>query len=118
MNIEQLKALSAAKVEEAEGILAGDAPDMEKAAALEAEAGDYLKRAEAMARLQTIKTQSAPEPKQEHVTPLVITTDEADNALKASPYKGLGEFLMDVKNAALGQEIGRASCRERVSDYV
>ena len=33
---------------------------------------------------------------------LVVIEDEADKAIKARPYKGLGEFLMDVKNATLG----------------
>ena len=34
---------------------------------------------------------------------LVVVADETDKALKAKPFTGFGEFLMAVKNMALGQ---------------
>lgn len=36
---------------------------------------------------------------------LVVVADEADKAIKARPYTSFGEFLMDVKNAAITNEL-------------
>jgi HK97 family phage major capsid protein len=100
VNIEQLRSLVHNKATEAEALLEGDAPDMEQVQALTAEAEAYKVRLDAMVKAQTLADISKPEKKTE--PPLVITTDEADNALKAKPFTGLGEMLMAVKNAALG----------------
>jgi HK97 family phage major capsid protein len=70
-----------------------EAPELDINAIVQGAVADALKayRAEA---------EKKEEPKK---TGLVVTEDEADKSIKARPYKGFGEFLMDVKNAALGQ---------------
>jgi HK97 family phage major capsid protein len=69
----------------------------------EAPAVDVAAIAKAAAE-EAVKAYVASLPKEEpKATGLIVTEDEADKAIKARPYKGLGEFLMDVKNAALGQ---------------
>ena len=107
MNYKQLLALANQKATEAQAILEGDEPDAEKATALIAEAEGYRVRADAVKKAMTLAESTSPapdpEPEQKHTTPLVITTDEDDNKLKANPYKSLGEFLVDVKRAALGE---------------
>jgi HK97 family phage major capsid protein len=105
VDIKGLKSLIHSKTTEAEALLEGDAPDMDKVAELTAEAEGYQKRLDAMIKVQTLKAASEPEPETKHTTPLVVTTDEADNALKANPYKSLGAFLMDVQAAGLGQTV-------------
>jgi len=103
------------KAVEAQVLLEGDEPNVEKANALIAEskalgteADGYTSRADAMETARTLAKEPDPEPEQEKAAepvkdrPITITTGEADNALKAKPYKSLGEFLMDIKSAALG----------------
>jgi HK97 family phage major capsid protein len=78
--------------------------DIEKANGLLAESEGYKSRADVMRKAQTLADATKPAPKPEPEPAkggIVVTTDEADNALKAKPFSGLGEFLMTVKNAAL-----------------
>jgi len=108
MNHKQLLALANQKAVEAQAILEAEAPDVEKANALMAEAEGYKARAEAMRKAMTLAeaTEAKPEPKPEK-SGITIVTDEADNALKAQPYKSFGQFLVEVRNAALGQPTQR-----------
>lgn len=104
MNYTQLRALANQKVTEAIAILEGDEPDLETAKKLNEDATKYAERAVEMKALLTLaeSTKAEPEAKTKP-TGLVVTEDEADKALKAKPlFKGLGDFLMAVKSAALG----------------
>ena len=100
MNIEQLRALAHQKATEAQAILEGDAPDVEKANGLLAEAEGYRQRADTLRKTMTLADETkAP---QSAKSGLVVVEDEADKKLKAGPQFGsFGEFLMAVKGAAL-----------------
>jgi len=103
MNIEQLRTLAHNKALEATAILEGDEPDVEKATALMNEADGYRARLDAMIKAQTLAEKTTPKPEEKPApSGIVVTEDEADRSLKARPYSGLGDFLMDVKAAALG----------------
>jgi len=104
------------KAVEAQVLLEGDEPNVEKANALIAEskalgteADGYTSRADAMETARTLAKEPDPEPEQEKAAepvkdrPIVVTEDESERQLKARPFTGLGEFLMTVKAAALGQ---------------
>jgi HK97 family phage major capsid protein len=98
---EDLLRIANDKATEAEAIAEGDEFDQEKFDALMQEAESYRERAKAVKAAQTLRSETKPEAKPEPPkSGLVITTDEADNALKARPYKSFGSFLMDVKSAA------------------
>ena len=105
MNEKQLRELARTKATEAQAILEGDEPDVEAANALLADAETYRVRADTMQKAMTLVEANAPAAKTP--TPITVVADEADKAIKARPYTGLGEFLMDVKNAALGQRDNR-----------
>ena len=102
MKHNQLLELAHKKATEAQAILEAEEPDVEAANALIEEAESYRDRADKMKAVMTLAQDTKPEAKEEK-SGIKITVDEADNALKAKPYTGLGEFLMDVKNAAIGQ---------------
>jgi HK97 family phage major capsid protein len=98
---EDLLRIANDKATEAEAIAESDEFDQEKFDALMQEAENYRGRAKAVKAAQTLRDETKPEPKPEpQKTGIVVTTDEADNALKARPYKSFGSFLMDVKAAA------------------
>ena len=105
MNLKKLLELARLKALEAQALLEGEAPDTEKADALLAEAEKYRKQAEAIQKAMglvdgadaTLKAINEPTK-----GGLVVVADETDKALKAKPFTGFGEFLMAVKNAALG----------------
>jgi HK97 family phage major capsid protein len=104
MNLEQLRQLAHTKATEATAILEGDEPDVEKANALLDESQQYKDRADQMEKALTLADatkakEKADEPEKAAV---VVVEDEADKSLKVRPYTGLGEFLMDIKKAALG----------------
>jgi len=103
MKLEQLLALANTKATEAQAELEAETPDIEKANGLMKEAEDYKARADAMRKAQTLADATKAEPKPEPKSTVVIATDEADNALKAKPFESLGDFLMSVKRAALGE---------------
>jgi len=103
MKLEQLLALANTKATEAQAELEAETPDIEKANGLMKEAEDYKARADAMRKAQTLADATKAEPKPEPKSTVVITTDETDNALKAQPFNSLGDFLMSVKRAALGE---------------
>ena len=103
MKIEQLKALADAKTQEALDAWSADPLDEAAAKVLDADAVKLGERLERMKALLTIKTAAAEAEDKPEPGGIVVVEDEADKAIKARPYKGLGEFLMDVKNAALGQ---------------
>ena len=101
MNIEQLRQLANAKATEAQALLEADEPDLEKANGLLAEADGYRVRLEAMQKALTLADTTKAAVKSEK--PLVVVEDEADKAIKAQPFTSLGEFLVSVKRAALGE---------------
>ena len=105
LNYDQLRGLANSKATEALAITEGDAPDMEAYDGLMKDAEGYKVRAERMKAAMTLAEETTPAAKTP--TPLTVVADEADKAIKARPYTGLGEFLMDVKNAALGQRDNR-----------
>lgn len=120
MKLEQLLALANQKATEAQAILEGEdvtAEDAEKATALIAESEGYQARAETMRKAMTLVDATKPEPKPEPVkTGIVVTEDETDKEIKRRPYKGLGEFLMDVQAAGLGQVVDKRLLPLRSND--
>lgn len=100
MNTDQLRQLANSKATEAQAILEGDEPDLDKANALLDEAANFQKRLDAMTKAQTMADATKPE-KKEPTSGIVVVEAEEDKAVKARPFSGLGEFLMAVKNAAL-----------------
>lgn len=105
MNYKQLRALANQKATEAIAILEGDEPDLEAAKKLNKDAAKYAERAVEMKALMTLAddTKAEPEPETKAApTGLVVVEAEEDKAVKANPFGGLGEFLMSVKRAALG----------------
>lgn len=101
MNIEQVRQLANSKALEAQTLLETDAPDMDKVAALTAEAEGYVARVKAMEKTLTLAGETKAEAKEQKAG-LVVVEDEADKAIKAKPFTGFGEFLVAVKRAALG----------------
>lgn len=103
MTYEQLRELARKKALEVKDILEQEEPDEEKAKTLQAEADKYLERAERMKAVMTIIDSTEPKAEPETPAGIPLVDDEADRALKGNPFKTFGEFLMSVKNAAMGQ---------------
>ena len=104
MNAKQLRELAHDKALEAQALLEAESPteeDAAKADALIAEADKLTARAEKIEKTLTFEKPEA-EKKPENETPRVVG-DEADRALKGNPYATFGEFLVSIKNAAMGE---------------
>ena len=99
------------KAAAAKAILEGENPNLDEAKKLLAEAEKLRDQAKAIKAAADLETEAADGikafDKAANEPPinagLVVVEDEADKAIKARPYKGFGEFLMSVKNAALGE---------------
>ena len=96
MNIEQMKALADAKAQEAFDAWGEEAPDVDKAKALDKAAVELGERLERMRALLTIKTAAAEEDKPEPGG-IVVVEDETDKKAKGKTW-GFGEFLQAIAN--------------------
>lgn len=107
----KLLKLAQQKAAAAKAILEGDDPNVEEANKLLGEAKALRERAEAIKAASDLEAETAKAvedfEKAANEPPtdggLVVVEDEADKAIKANPYKTLGEFLIGVKNATMGQ---------------